>query len=116
MRDGTRDLKEYPVKKTPPEAIVRSQPKLPVRAMSESMAMKWQGSVSMSMSHITTREHGDAPGRVPVRDHLDIQGLGITGSTPHWLFVLESLSHLLPATALGRTGLNFYQTAQWSGP
>ena len=40
----------------PPGAIVKSQPK----AMSASVAVEQQGSVSMG--HITTRKHGDIPG------------------------------------------------------
>lgn len=36
--------------------LVRSQPKLSLRVMSEFMDMKWQGSVLMSLAHITTRE------------------------------------------------------------
>lgn len=36
----------------------RSQPQLPLRAMSESMAMEWQGLVSMSTAHIIIRENG----------------------------------------------------------
>ena len=116
MRDGTGDLKEYPVKRTPPETILRFQPKLPLRSMSEFKSMQLQGSVLMSVAHITTREHGDVPGRGPARYHLDVQVLGITGPTPHWLFALECLPHLSPATALWRAGLDFYQTAQWSGP
>jgi hypothetical protein len=42
--------------------LVRSQPKLPMRVMSEFMGKQWQGSVLMSLAHITTREHGEVPG------------------------------------------------------
>lgn len=44
----------------PPGAMLRSQPKLPLRDMSGSLAMQGQG--SMSVPHITTREHSDFPG------------------------------------------------------
>lgn len=33
---------------------VRSQPKLPLKTMSESVAMQWQGLVLMLMAHIIT--------------------------------------------------------------
>lgn len=42
-----------------PEAILRSQPP---RAMSEPVALKQQGSVSMPMAHVTTKSHADVPG------------------------------------------------------
>lgn len=44
-------------------AIVRFLPKLSLRAMSESRAMQWQGSVLVLVTHITMREHGDVPGQ-----------------------------------------------------
>lgn len=43
-------------------AMVSFQPKLSLRAMSESMSER-QGSVLMSMTHVTTREHGNVPGQ-----------------------------------------------------
>lgn len=42
-------------------SMVRSQPKLLLRAISESVATQWQGLVSMA--HITTREHGNVHGQ-----------------------------------------------------
>lgn len=44
-------------------AMVRSQPEMLLRVMSESMVTQQQGSVSMSMAHIITREHRDVPGQ-----------------------------------------------------
>jgi hypothetical protein len=41
----------------PPEAMVRSQPVLPLRATSGSMVLKQQGSVLMSVAHVTTKGH-----------------------------------------------------------
>lgn len=38
---------------------MRSQAKLPLRVISESMATQWKGlGWMMSLAHITTREHG----------------------------------------------------------
>ena len=45
----------------PLEVMVKSQPELLLRVMSESVAMKPQGLVLKSVAHITTREHGDIP-------------------------------------------------------
>lgn len=42
-------------------AMVRSQPELQLRAMTGSMTTQWQGSMLMSVTHSTTREHGDIP-------------------------------------------------------
>jgi hypothetical protein len=46
----------------PPQVLVMSQPKLPLRAISESVTIQQQGSVLISVSQITTGEHGDIPG------------------------------------------------------
>ena len=55
--------------------MMRSQPELPVRAMFQSMAkeQQWLMSVSMSVAHITVREHGDVPMslvKTATRDHV----------------------------------------------
>ena len=42
-------------------AIMKSQPELQLKAMSGSVAVEQQKSVSISMAHITPREHGDTP-------------------------------------------------------
>lgn len=39
--------------------VIRSQPELPLRAMSESIATQQQGLVSMPMPHVTIRERED---------------------------------------------------------
>lgn len=44
-------------------SIVKSQPELPLRAVSQSMAIQWQGLVLMSVTRIIAREHGDVPGQ-----------------------------------------------------
>ena len=41
---------------------MKSQPVLPVRAMSGLVAMQQQGSVLMSMSPINNKDHVDIPG------------------------------------------------------
>ena len=56
----------------PPGALVRSQPELQLKAMSETMAMQWQGLVSMSVAPVTSREHGMSLVRVATGDHMDI--------------------------------------------
>lgn len=43
--------------------MVRSQLELSLRAMTESLAIQWQGSMSMLVAHVTTREHGAVPGK-----------------------------------------------------
>lgn len=45
---------------SPPPAAM---PELPLRPMSESVAMHWLGLVLMSVAHISTREHGDVSSR-----------------------------------------------------
>lgn len=65
-RGGTEDARmerhnllwlAYPVT----EAMVKSQLMLQMRVMSGSTAMQQQRSVSMSVSHITTKDHMDSP-------------------------------------------------------
>ena len=63
----------------PPGAMVRSQPELPLGAMSRSVTMQWQGSVT----HITAREPSKSLVRAAAEDHMDVQGLCRTGPTPH---------------------------------
>lgn len=46
----------------PPEALVKSQSMLLLRAMSGSVTMYPQGSVSVSVAHITTKDHAEVPG------------------------------------------------------
>lgn len=45
----------------PPEARVESQPMLPLRATSGSMAKQQQKSLSMSLAHITAEDYADVP-------------------------------------------------------
>lgn len=44
--------------------MVKSQPVLPLRALSGSVVIQWQGSVAVAVSvaHITNKDHGDVPG------------------------------------------------------
>lgn len=73
--------REWPA--PPPEAMVESQPVLLLKAMSGSVAMQQQGAVSMSVAHITTKDHMDALVWAVSWDCIDVQGLCRTGSTPH---------------------------------
>lgn len=83
--------------------MLRSQQELPLRAMYESVAIQWQGSVSMSVAHVTNREHGDVPG-----SHRGTTGC--PGAVQNWpppltaYGTLESLPHFSLAAALGRAG------------
>lgn len=45
-----------------PVVIVRSQSKLLLKVMSESVDMHCHGLVLMSLAHFTTRKYGDVPG------------------------------------------------------
>lgn len=45
----------------PPEPIVKSQPMLPLSVLSGSIALKQQGSVVMSITHIISKEHANIP-------------------------------------------------------
>lgn len=47
-------------------------------------AMQLQGSVSMPMAHITTKNHADFPGLVCCLGPLDVQELCRAGPAPHW--------------------------------
>jgi hypothetical protein len=58
--------KESPVLSVQP--MVRPQPGLPLRAVSESMSPQQQGSVWISVTHVITREHGELPGQDSCRD------------------------------------------------
>lgn len=69
--------------------------------MAESMAMQWQGLVSLSMVHITKREHGASMVRAAARDHVEVQGLCITGPAPHWL---RASGELVPSLTQQHSG------------
>lgn len=73
----------------PPGATLRSQPKLPVRAMSGSGSIQ---PVLMSVAPITTREHGDIPSYGSHGDHTYVQGLCRTGPASHWLWHFGDLT------------------------
>lgn len=53
---------EQPASSSQPKTTMKSQPVLPLRAMSELVPMQQQGSVSLSSAYITIRDHGDIPG------------------------------------------------------
>lgn len=86
-RDGARDSRverssccEWPA--LPAVARMRSQPMLLLKVITVSLSTRQQGSVSMSVAHIITREH----------DHVDAKGLGRTGSAPYCLWHSEDLA------------------------
>lgn len=70
----------------PPEAMVSSQSKLPLRAMSASMTMQQQG-VDVLWLILPPESMGTSL----VGDQVDVQGLGRTGPAPHWLWHSEEL-------------------------
>lgn len=72
--------------------MVKTQPLLPLTAMSGSMAMQWLGSVSMSLTHISTREYRDVPGLGSRLGSQRCPKMGRTGPNSH------------QAAAFGRAG------------
>lgn len=85
---------------------MRSHHELPLRAVSESMAMQHQGLVSMSVAHITTREQKDFLGGAAMGDHVDVQELHITGLGHSLDVALWNIGwpHLSPLAAFVRAG------------
>lgn len=79
---------------------VKSQPILTLRAMSGSMTKQQQGSVSMSMTHVTIKVHVDVPGLDcslrPCRYPRAAQNWPCPSPT-------ESLGRVGPAPCLGST-------------
>lgn len=61
------------------KAMVKSQPMLPVRAMSGSVGIQWQESVLMSLARISTRGHRMSLVWAAVRGQMEVQGLSRTG-------------------------------------
>jgi hypothetical protein len=61
--------------------MVKSLPELPLRAMFESVATQWQGSVLMSLAHITTRKHDGSPCQAAIKDHMNV--VGAVQNWPH---------------------------------
>ena len=59
--------------------MVKPQPMLLLRAMCGSVAVQQQGSMSVSMTHITTRDHGDIPGTIWMSRGYAELGLPFTG-------------------------------------
>lgn len=64
-------------------AMVRSQPELLLRAMSESVAAQWQRSMLMLVAYITTREHRDIPGQGSLWGLLGCPGVYSSVPAPH---------------------------------
>jgi hypothetical protein len=90
--DGWRGLACCEWSALPPGAmVIRSQPELPLRTMSESIATQQQGLVSMSMPHVTIREHEDVWSR-PLPGPCECLGAVYNWnphphphSHPHWM-------------------------------
>lgn len=80
----------------PPEAVMKSQSILPMRAMSGSLVMPLQGSVSISIAHITNTVHAGIPG---LGSHLGPQ---ISPSISQWLRYSGEMS--LPLTNCSTQG------------
>jgi hypothetical protein len=82
---------------------VRFQAKLPLRAMSRSMATHRQRLVSLYEDHIITREHGDVPGLATDWDYMGMfRDLYRTVPAPHWLWCSGELAPPLPVAGFGR--------------
>lgn len=62
--------------------------------MSESLAMQWQGLVSMFLAHITTREHGGGgvPGNCSWGAKCMSRGYAITDPAPYWMLCSSELA------------------------
>lgn len=60
-RDGTRGV-AFCERSALLRRAVKLQPVVPLKSVSGSVAVEEQESVSMSLTHITTREYGDVPG------------------------------------------------------
>lgn len=56
----------------------------------------------LSVTHVSTREHGDVPVEAVARNHLDVQRLCITALPHTECDAVESWFHLLAKAALGR--------------
>lgn len=69
-RKRGRTYCEYPALLSEP--MVKSQPLLPLRAMSGSMALEQQGSVSTSLTHVTTKDRVYISVWAASWDHIDV--------------------------------------------
>jgi hypothetical protein len=79
--------------------MARSQPELPLRTKSESVAIQQQGWMLMSVAPISTREHGDIPGGAAVegphgcsgavQNYFPLNGCDTQESWPHHLLMAE---------------------------
>ena len=80
--DGWRGLACCEWSALPPGAmVIRSQPEIPLRTMSESIATQQQGLVSMSMPHVTIREHEDSLVGAANGNYVDVLAHPIA----HWI-------------------------------
>lgn len=77
------DEEENPVTRAQPKGQARSQPELPLKAMTESVATQWQGSVSCLWLVLPLENMAMSLVRAAARDHVDVQGLYPAGPAPH---------------------------------
>lgn len=71
--------------------MVKSQPALPLRAISMFVVMQQQGSVSMSMTHITTEAIRTSLDWAAVPDHIDVQRVSQNWPHPSLAATLERM-------------------------
>ena len=81
--------------------MVKSQPMLPMRVMSRSVAMQWQTSLPMSMVPITTRDHGDVPGLCSCLGSRGCLGAVQNWTTTFWFLHSEELLLVLAFRRVG---------------
>ena len=91
MELETRGWRGVTCCKWPPGALEKSHLELLLlKVMSGFIPTQLLGSVSMSLAHITIRDHGDIPGQAATKDYMGCPG------------AVQSLAHLSLAVALER--------------
>lgn len=76
---------------------MKSRPTLLLRDTARFVVMQHQGSVSLSMAHVTTIGHANVPGLGCIAwDHFDIEGLCRVGPTPTGCHSWESRPEISP--------------------
>jgi hypothetical protein len=83
-------------------------------AMSGSMAMQWQGLVSMSVAHITTKEHRDVPGLDSRLGSQRCPKMCRTGPTSHWAVAFGRAALCL--TWVAKQSWPWWQESWWTAP
>lgn len=83
---------------------MKTQPELPLRAMSGSITMERHGSLLMFMNHITITKHGDFLDWDSCQNHVDVPGMCRTGPTVHWLGHYGELISSLTSSIIQHSG------------